>query len=945
MFLLRIIILCAWLGSGTLLLTAVENRVDEDDERSSPEVHFALEVLPILDQKCFPCHDPARGDAKGELDLTSIESMMAGGESGEPALERGNPTGSLIVQAIRWDGLEMPPKENDRLGAKQIEAFEKWIESGAVWPDKQRLDQIQSDAWERRGSRGVRVATSGGLSEDWTNRTYDADDVWAFAALEIPAEPSGGYRVDAFVDARLREAGVKPAPRAEPRELIRRATYDLTGLPPTPEELDEFEIAYANDGDAAWHDLIERLLDSVHYGERWAQHWLDVVRYADTAGLSNDYELSNAWRYRDYVIRAFNNDLPYNEFVIQQIAGDELYEQLSQGEESSDSSLSLAEARIATGFLRMGPWEHTAMTPDKVSRQNYLDDLVNGIGQTFLSTPLRCCKCHDHKFDPIPTRDYYRVYAALSQTQPAEMPAEFLDFENRRMFESQRAHVERLLDFASEKVKMLSDKREVAARKWYEERGIADKYLPWDIRKQRDVKGRKPPRAIGLTPQEEGRLKVREQDVRIWKRRLERFQPLAQSVYNGPVRLQKSDKLRQPKVETVDIVREKNFIYAGGDVFTKSDAVTPGVLSCTGVASSRDPQDPYSLTHAMSGRRLQLARWIANDKNSLATRSIVNRIWHYHFGRGIAANPNNLGATGAKPTHQDLLDWLASEFVAEGWSIKQLHRTIMRSETYMRSTSHPHYEALENVDPTNRLLAVFLPRRLTAEEYRDTLLAASGELNRETGGLPIRPEINTEVAFSPRMIQFSLAPAYQSERLAADRNRRSIYAYRVRGLRNPLLEVLDQPNPNESCELRDSASTAPQVFATMNGDYATKRSIAMAMKLEAEFNDVESRIRYGFLSATGQKISDELGKKLLKHCEKMLAYHEKKHPQDKVYPTSITRSLVEENTGETFFYEELLDNYQDYEPDKGPSDVDPETRALADICLLIFNSNQLMYVY
>ncbi|MEM9941967.1 MAG: DUF1553 domain-containing protein, partial [Planctomycetota bacterium] len=555
--------------------------------------------------------------------------------------------------------------------------------------------------------------------------------------------------------------------------------------------------------------------------------------------------------------------------------------------------------------------------------------------------------CHDHKFDPIPTKDYYRIYATFRKAQPTEMKAEFLDEENQSQFDTQRQHVERLLTFAQDELTALYEKRENAAKAWYEERGL--EYKPWEVRRQASDKSPKPPRFVGLNSEEEGQVKVREQDVRIWKRRKERFMPLAQSIFNGGDYLIQSGHLRPPvndKQRKRMANNDKNFVLDGGSIYAESDEVTPGVLSCVGVSSpSGNDEDPYRVTTETDGRRLEFARWVANPDNVLATRSIVNRIWHYHFGKGIAGNPNNFGVTGAKPTHPKLLDWLTQDFVDNGWSIKHLHRQIMNSETYMRSTEHPAIEDLLNSDPNNDYLAVFQPRRLTAEEIRDTMLAASGELNLEMGGLPIRPEINREVALSPRMIQFSIAPAYQPEKFADQRNRRSIYAYRVRGLRDPLMEVLDKPNPNESCEVRDSASTTPQVFALMNGEVVTKRSIALANRLMNEADSIEDQIKLGFKLTVGDQPSKKLLDQLKTHFNEMVSYHEKNDPRPIEYPTEITRSLVEEFTGETFQYVELLDIYEEFEKDLEPSDVDAKTRALADICLLLFNSNQFMYVY
>ena len=551
---------------------------------------------------------------------------------------------------------------------------------------------------------------------------------------------------------------------------MRRATYDLTGLPPTQDEISEFAAAFKGDPEKAYGALVDRLLTSDHYGERWGQHWLDVVRYADTGGFSNDYERSNAWRYRDYVIRSFNDDKPFNEFVVEQIAGDELRP-------------NSPEAIIATGFLRMGPWG-TAMIPQQEARQIFLNDLVHNTGQSLLSMPMRCCKCHDHKFDPIPTRDYYRLYAAFAATQPAEVSAEFLPQENREGFAAKKHLVEELLAFAQADLKTVDDKMEAAAREWYEEHE-----LPYKNENQRknDPEDMKPPRHVGLTPEETGIKKVREQDVWIWERRMERYEPLAQSVYNGSDKSANSRKLRPTDIVKKDW-QPATFILAGGSLEAKLDAVGPGVMSGVGIpapaadapakTASPDagpptqqtrPDDPYVLTTAINGRRLQLARWIASDDNTLTARSFVNRVWQYHFGSGIVKTPNNFGAKGGKPTHPQLLDWLTADFVEHGWKTKRLHRMIMTSAAYRRSGQHPNLKHLATVDPNNDLLARFPARRLNAEEYRDSTLLISGELNREMGGVPIMPEINMEVALQPRMIQFSIAPAHQPSRTPPER--------------------------------------------------------------------------------------------------------------------------------------------------------------------------------
>jgi hypothetical protein len=320
-------------------------------------------------------------------------------------------------------------------------------------------------------------------------------------------------------------------------------------------------------------------------------------------------------------------------------------------------------------------------------------------------------------------------------------------------------------------------------------------------------------------------------------------------------------------------------------------------------------------------------------------------VWQHHFGKPIAGNPNNFGAKGAKPTHPELLDWLAADFVEHGWKFKRLHRMIMLSQTYRQSGRHPQLKKLQTEDPDNHLFAYHPPRRLTAEELRDSLLKATGELNPAIGGLPVMPEINMEVALQPRMIQFSIAPAYQPSRTPAERNRRTIYAYRVRGQADPFLELFNQPNPNGSCEERDAAAVTPQAFTLLNSDVMSDRSIALALRVEKEKDTLHLQVKRAVQLAFGRVPDKVEWEHLKQYVLKMRAYHAKHQPEPVKYPTRITRSLVEELTGQPFEYEEILPVFDNYVPDKKPADVNANTRALADLCLLLFNSNEFIYVY
>ena len=940
---------------GTLVvLSSLASRGESEGARL-----FSLKIYPVLKAKCFACHGEDPGNLEGDLNLLSREGMLEGGALSDRVLVEGRPEESDLYRAITWEeeGLEMPPKENDRLSQSQVEDFRKWIEAGAPWPEEEtRRRYTEAERKIAVTAEGEILRTSGGQSDEWTYRRYLPEDLWSVRPLEPRDVPAGKHPIDFFIDTRRSEAGYEAAPEADPRVLIRRASYDLLGLPPDPAEVAGFLRDWEIDSEKAWGALVNRMLDSPHYGERWAQHWLDVVRYADTGGYSNDYERSNAWRYRDYVIRSFNGDKPYNQFVVEQLAGDQLAD-LSVRERLGKVGQAMHKVRlngtyteeesewlVATGYLRMGPWD-SAMVKAPEARQIYLDDVVNSVGQSFLATNLRCAKCHDHKFDPIPTRDYYRIYAAFAGTQMAERKVPFLASENLRGFKDGKVQVRRLLAFATERKELILKKQEDAARRWYGERNLNYRSL----QKRRNLPdGEKPPRHVGLDHVDQGRLKVREQDERIWTRRMERYEPMIQGVYDGPNSSERMNRALKMRIaQKVDEAwMPTSVIYDGGALTAPGEEVTPGVLSGCGVAvEGSAPDDPFRIGDRLEGRRLALARWIVDSRNPLATRAIVNRIWQHHFGKAIAGNPNNFGAKGARPTHPLLLDWLAADFVENGWTFKRLHRLIMSSRAYRQSGTHPDIAMLKESDPDNRLLTYFAPRRLTAEEIRDSLLFATDELVPALGGIPVMPEINREVALAPRMIQFSIAPAWQPSRTPMERNRRTIYTYRVRGLPDPFLNLFNRPTTNESCEERHSAAVTPQVFTLLNSDVMTDRSIALALRLEAEAAGLARQVELAFQLILGRPPDLLEQQRLQEYVSDMTGYHRRRPVQKKTYPTRIVRSLVEELSGKPFSYEEILPVYENYTPDQKPTDVPPDTRALADLALLLFNSNEFLYVY
>jgi hypothetical protein len=429
-----------------------------------------------------------------------------------------------------------------------------------------------------------------------------------------------------------------------------------------------------------------------------------------------------------------------------------------------------------------------------------------------------------------------------------------------------------------------------------------------------------------------------------------RFEPLAYSVYNGPNREVRSRHAMQMPDEIAD-KPPATFILGGGSVYAPETEVQPGVLSAVSALEQaldgppKEPE-PYPIPRGIAGRREAFAEWLSRPDHPLTLRSVVNRIWQYHFGKGLAENANNFGTTGRKPTHPELLDWLARYFVEHDWSFKAMHRLLMSSEAYRRSSRHPQPEQLALEDPDNQWLAIFNPRRLRAEEIRDALLFASGELNPTIGGIPVRPEINQEIALQPRHIMGSIAPAYQPSRTREMRNRRTIYAERYRSLPNPILEVFNQPASEVSCERRASSTVTPQVFSLMNSPQMRDRAIALAVRLEEEApENLQEQIRIAGQLVWNRPMEESEIRQAEAFVRQMIDYHREVTPEPVSYPQEVQREMFEEMTGETFHYTEELDIYANYEPDVKDMDSAPETRALADLAMVLFNTNEFMYVY
>jgi hypothetical protein len=838
-----------------LLLALLATRLHAQNAPTEAELIFQKTVGPALHDRCTNCHGPSLESSNLRLD--SRDAMLKGGARGA-SVKPGNPEGSLLLAAVEQSGkLKMPP--GGKLPDATIASIRRWIELGAPWSE-------------------VKLVNS------------NTSDTWAFKPLASPSQTD--TTIDSFITAQLERKHLTSAHPANRRTLIRRATYDLWGLPPTASDIDNFVKDPAPDKQA-FAKVVDRLLASPHYGERWGRHWLDVVRYADTGGFSNDFERPTAWRYRDYVIRAFNQDKPYNQFVIEQIAGDEL-----PGPDS--------EKLIATGFLRMGPWEHTGMSVAAITRQEWLDDVTHSTSATFLGVTMECARCHDHKFDPLPTRDYYRLQAVFATTEFADRPAPFLNGEAKPDFTAGRALMETLQKRVDARIDAY---HQLTLTRLAKQMGLSTPDAIPDARAREAVK-----KLELITPEENERFKIFQKRKELYARSVTRYDPIAFSVQDGP-------QNQLPETHILPV----------GNLQTPGELVTPGVPGAVVIPAGLKTEVPQS----SKNRRLPLAQWIANPDNPLAVRVIVNRIWAWHFGRGIVATPNDFGKLGKRPTNPELLDWLCHYFLDHNWSIKEMHRVIMLSDAYRRDSAPANPAALK-ADPEAEFISYFPPRRLDAEEILDTMLATSGELSADTGGPGTLPEINLDVANQPQQIMGTLTPAYRPSPTRRERNRRMVYTFQKRGLPNPMLDVLNGPSFNESTPTRDATTIPTQAFAMLNSSFANHRALALA----ASTGNLE-RV---FLLALGRRPTPKESTLTADFLRAREAYYQQHPALPEPAPKPLVRSITSELTGTPVQVEE--DQVPvDYQSDLQPSQASPHVRALADVALALFNSNEFAYVY
>ncbi|MHB1423294.1 MAG: PSD1 and planctomycete cytochrome C domain-containing protein [Gemmataceae bacterium] len=693
---------------------------------------FEKQIRPVLVEHCFKCH--GNGKTKGGLSLTSRESLLKGGATG-PAIMSGDATKSLLIQAVRYEGeTQMPPK--GKLPERAIADLTDWVKRGAPWP---------------AAAAGGDTIRSGGATISAAERAF-----WAFQPIADPPLPivrnEGWVResLDRFVLAKLEERGLHPVRPAEKHALLRRVTFDLIGLPPTADEIAAF---LGDDSPNAYEKVVDRLLANPHYGERWGRHWLDVARYGEDQAHTFQARLfPYGYRYRDWVVEAFNDDMPYDRFIVEQIAGD----LLKDGD---------AEAhRAALGFFALGPHYYQDGAARKLVEATELDDRIDTLTRGFLALTVSCARCHDHKFDPIAQSDYYSLAGIFRGTKYEEMPLGPPETVERY----NKAKKEILACEAKIKQFLKTEGKGQGEKKLSDE---AKKKLASMRKELEQTKKKAPPQPPMLHTLSEG-------------------QPVTMRVY-----------LRgNPDKEGAEAPRRFLRILAG------------------------DNPPPFT----QGSGRLELAKAIASPINPLTARVLVNRVWQYHFGRGIVGTPSNFGKLGERPTHPQLLDHLATRFIASGWSIKALHREILLSATYRMSCDGDEHNAA--VDPGNQLLWRMNRRRLDVEAWRDALLAASGELEDRLGG----PSADIGNAANKR---------------------RTLYGKVSRHNLDSLLRLFDFPDPNITSGARPVTIVPLQQLFVLNSEFMIARARALAAKANGENQDDAARIRKTFVRVFGRPAS------------------------------------------------------------------------------------------
>jgi mono/diheme cytochrome c family protein len=815
---------------ATLLLTLLSTQ--SAAPASAPPISFDKDVKPVLEQHCLSCHGETM--QSGKFDLRNRDSALKGGARGSDIVP-GDATASRLYRRVA--GLERPsmPAQAEPLPAEQIAAIKQWIDEGAAW-----------------GSTATLTSTA------LEHRTITAEErnYWAFklpvkSPLPAVEDASLTNPIDRFLESARRARGLKAAPRADRYTLVRRAYLDLIGLPPTPAQVDAF---VSDRSPNAWERLIDSLLASPHYGERYGRMWLDVARYADSAGFEYDMHRPNAWRYRDYVIKAFNEDKPYDRFLVEQIAGDEM-------DGKTNDSL------VATGFLRMGPRVLFREKDNPERRYDYLDEIIGTIGKGTLGLTVNCARCHHHKFDPISQKDYYAIEASLFGYVETEVPlappaeAEAYLAKNREIdgkVAELRSQIERIEKPFRDTLQLERIKRQFPDHivrvilKAESERTPGDALLAAQVLKAATVSAAQVDRV--LPPADAARKKDLAARIAALEKERPAPLPMAEIATDGDYRSsplgEGDDTISCPKCR-IPVPGAGPYIHTGpgryqappsyflnrGDVESHGSLMKPGFVDV--ITFGNPPTEIPRPDGRTSGRRLALAQWIASPQNPMTARVIVNRLWQKHFGRGIVATLENFGKMGDRPTHQDLLDWMAVELMANHWSLKQITRLMMMSSAYQMESAFDD-AADAKADPENVYLWRFRPQRLDAEIVRDSMLTAGGNINLAIGGEPIFPYLPKDILAGQYRGKWANTP----EGPAAWR--RGVYVYRRRSLPYPMFDTFDHPDMNVTAGARHVSTVPTQALTLLNNPFVLSQADFLAARVKQEGSDPESQVKAAY---------------------------------------------------------------------------------------------------
>ena len=818
---------CRWTGRESALSTVVllimarwalpAGGIPAPQANETKKTTFEDRVVTILKEHCWKCHSGA--EPKNGLRLTTRREILKGGKSG-PAIRIAAAESSLLWEKLASN--EMPPG-GPPLSAEEKGVMRSWINDGALGADATDLD-TNDELPTGSGQRG----------EFWSFKPPTRPPLPALGTTSQSCNP-----IDLFVLARLQSKGLNLSPEASRDVLLRRASFDLLGLPPSPGEVQSF---ISDPDPLAYERVIDRLLASPHYGERWGRHWLDLAGYADSAGvLAEDRPLPNAFRYRDYVIRAFNGDKPYDRFLQEQIAGDELADYWSAHDRLDQLPGEVIEAVTATGYLRCAP---DSSRPDFSTIKNAdaqyfyptLNDTLQIVASSTMGLTLQCARCHSHKYDPIPQVDYYRLQAvfmaAFRPNQWIPQMERQLPIATASQKKAAAEHNGKLDAEIARLKKELAELREQFRQRLFDARLAT---LPESIRE--DVRG-----ALGKKAEERSAVEaylaekfkplLQPDDATLDKLLQETFAEYRQGLAdrNAAVAVQERQRIHFDQIRALyDLPGPVTTpLLRRGDALTPGPAVEPGVLS--GIETPQPFQWTAPAAEAKtSGRRLAFAQWLTQPDHPLTARVMVNRIWLHHFGEGIVSTPEDFGTTGAPPSHPELLDWLAREFVESGWSLKHMHRLIMTSSAYRQQSrldEFAHSAALA-ADPDNRLLWRQRMRRLEAEAVRDAILSAAGLVDSGFFGGPVpvarRPDGDVTAADG------------------ANDRRRSVYLQILRSNPLTLLHTFDQPVMETNCTRRDRSTVSTQALTLLNSDTMLATAQALADRVLREFAESPAR--------------------------------------------------------------------------------------------------------